>query len=60
MLNGDTFMEEFVGYGLTVLGGNCSVKWRVCLIMFDCFMWYLCCEICKGRILRVDGKLNLL
>ena len=34
MLNG-----EFVRYGLTVLGGNCSVKWRVCQIWFDCFKW---------------------
>ena len=23
---------EFVRYSLTVLGGNCSVKWRVCQI----------------------------
>jgi hypothetical protein len=25
-LHGDTFMEEFVGYGLAVLGGNCSIN----------------------------------
>ena len=30
---------EFVRYDFTVLGGNCSVKWRVCQISFDCFRW---------------------
>jgi hypothetical protein len=30
---------EFVRYDLTVFGGNCSVKWRVCQIWFDCFRW---------------------
>ena len=45
MLNG-----EFVRYGLTVLSGNCSIKWRVCQIWFAVLGGY--CSV-KWRVCQI-------